>query len=73
LRMSSTRRRDRASEKEPVHSDVGRIGADPEETNQPTPPGGSLQWHTDYSSSLQTGRYIKIFLVIVVVAKGDAG
>ncbi|KRZ01374.1 hypothetical protein T11_17469 [Trichinella zimbabwensis] len=38
----STRRRDRVSEKEPARSDGERTGADPEETNQPTPPGGSL-------------------------------
>ncbi|KRZ01371.1 hypothetical protein T11_492 [Trichinella zimbabwensis] len=40
----STRRRDRVSEKEPARSDGERTGADPEETNQPTPPGGSLHW-----------------------------
>ncbi|KRX54571.1 hypothetical protein T09_12742 [Trichinella sp. T9] len=39
----SNRRRDRASEEEPAKSDE-RTGADPEETNQPSPPGGSLQW-----------------------------
>ncbi|KRZ65470.1 hypothetical protein T10_528 [Trichinella papuae] len=38
-----TRRRDRASEKEQAQSDGGRTGADPEEAEQPTPPGGSLQ------------------------------
>ncbi|KRZ13010.1 Retrovirus-related Pol polyprotein from transposon [Trichinella zimbabwensis] len=43
LRMS-TRRRDRMSKKEPAQSDGERTGADPEETNQPTPPGGSLQY-----------------------------
>ncbi|KRZ59062.1 hypothetical protein T02_16115 [Trichinella nativa] len=40
----SNRRRDRVSEEEPAKSDSGRTGADPEETNQTTPPGGSLQW-----------------------------
>ncbi|KRZ74695.1 2-acylglycerol O-acyltransferase 2-A [Trichinella papuae] len=42
----STRRRDSASEMEPAQSDVGRIGADPEETNQPTPPGVLLHHST---------------------------
>ncbi|KRZ65867.1 hypothetical protein T10_11858 [Trichinella papuae] len=42
LRMS-TRRRDCVSEKEPARSDGERTGADTEETNQPTPSGGSLQ------------------------------
>ncbi|KRX58867.1 hypothetical protein T09_14532 [Trichinella sp. T9] len=40
----SNRRRDRVSEEEPAKSDSGRTGADPEDTNQTTPPGGSLQW-----------------------------
>ncbi|KRZ68914.1 hypothetical protein T10_1065 [Trichinella papuae] len=40
----STRRRDRMSKKEPAQSDGERTGADPEEMNQPTPPGGSLQY-----------------------------
>ncbi|KAL1230592.1 Presenilin-1 [Trichinella pseudospiralis] len=35
----STRRRDHESEEEQAQNDRRRTGADPEETNQPTPPG----------------------------------
>ncbi|KRZ13334.1 hypothetical protein T11_13318 [Trichinella zimbabwensis] len=44
----STRRRDRVNEKEPARSDGERTGTDPEETNQPTPSGGSLHIGHDY-------------------------
>ncbi|KRY08061.1 hypothetical protein T12_6435 [Trichinella patagoniensis] len=40
----ATRRRDHASKDEPVKSDSGRNGADPEEANETIPPSGSLQW-----------------------------
>ncbi|KRZ80598.1 hypothetical protein T10_1749 [Trichinella papuae] len=48
----STRRRDRVSEKEPARSDGERTRADPEETNQRTPPGGSLHYCSHYNPIL---------------------
>ncbi|KRZ73869.1 hypothetical protein T10_2238 [Trichinella papuae] len=43
------RRRDRASEKDQARSDGGQTGAHPEEADQPTPPGESLQQLTTAS------------------------